>query len=53
MGSVVHLEVSRVGIVVREALQGDQCQDECGGVVGDLLDAQLISSEALAQQGCG
>ena len=52
-GSFVHLEVSWVGIVVREAMQRDQRQDESGQVMGDFLDAQLISTESLAQQGGG
>jgi hypothetical protein len=48
-GSFVHLEVSCVGIVVREAMQRDQCHDESGEVMGDVLDTQLISTEAFAQ----
>ena len=51
-GSLAHFEVSGVGIIVGEAEQRDEGQDEGGEVLGDIFDAQLITAVPHAQQGC-
>ncbi len=50
-GSRAHLDMPGIGIEVGEAMQRDQCLDEGNQTVGEILDAQLMAAEILAQYG--